>query len=156
MKYLALVIWVLYLFFIFILIPYGCKKIDSLLGWHLVLPSFLNIVGSMLIFMGLFLGFWCFLLFWIKGKGTPFFLYPPKELVTEGPYQFSRNPMTVGAWLIYIGEILLLDSLSLLFFFLIFVLPVSIIWIIKYEEPYLEKNYQEKYLNYKKTVRRWI
>jgi len=73
-------------------------------------------LGFILIFIGIFIGFWCLILFWIKGKGTPSFLYPPKELVTEGPYQFSRNPMTIGAWLIYGGEILVFKSLSLLIY----------------------------------------
>lgn len=64
--------------------------------------------------------------------------------------------MTIGAWLIYGGEILVFKSLSLLIFFLLFVIPISIIWIIKYEEPYLEKTFREKYLKYKANVRRWI
>lgn len=149
-------IWFLYLFFIFMVIPYGCMKIDFILGWHLSFPLFFDILGFILIFIGIFIGFWCLILFWIKGKGTPSFLYPPKELVTEGPYQFSRNPMTIGAWLIYGGEILVFKSLSLLIFFLLFVIPISIIWIIKYEELYLEKTFREKYLKYKANVRRWI
>lgn len=156
MKYIALVIWILYLFLIFVIIPYGCMQIDTFLGWQLSFPPLLEILGFILIFIGFLLGFWCFLLFWIKGKGTPSFLYPPRELVTEGPYQFSRNPMTIGAWLIYGGEILILKSLALLIFFLVFVIPISIAWVAKYEESYLEKTFKEKYLNYKDKVRRWV
>lgn len=156
MKYLALSIWILYLFFIFVVIPYGCIKVDNFLGWQLSFPPFLKILGFILILFGFLLGFWCFVLFWVKGKGTPLFLYPPKELVTEGPYQFSRNPMMLGAWLIYGGEVLILKSLALLIFFLLFVIPISILWVIKYEEPYLERTFKERYLTYKTKVRRWV
>lgn len=64
--------------------------------------------------------------------------------------------MTLGAWMIFAGEALIFESLSL-FLFLIFIgIPMGTLWIIKYEEPFLEKKFKNDYLNYKKTVPRWI
>lgn len=119
--------------------------------------SFLiKLFGILLIISGIILGTWCLIILWRKGEGTPSFLYPPKKLVTTGPYKYSRNPMTLGAWIIFIGEAIILQSISLFIFFLLIVIPVSIIWIIKYEEPFLEKNFGNLYKNYKKSVKRWI
>ncbi|PMP66579.1 MAG: hypothetical protein C0190_05330 [Thermodesulfobacterium geofontis] len=153
-KNLALLIWFIYLIFIFFLIPLFCKKFETLLIPQIILPNYVKLLGIVFIIFGFILGFWCFVVLWKQGEGTPSFLYPPKKLVTTGPYKYSRNPMTVGAWLIFIGESIFLQSPLLFMFFLFVVIPVSIIWIIKYEEPFLEKNFKNTYREYKNIVKK--
>jgi len=36
----------------------------------------------------------------VKGKGTPAPIDPPKELVVSGLYNYVRNPMYVGVFLV--------------------------------------------------------
>lgn len=78
-----------------------------------------------------------------------------KALVTQGPYRFSRNPMYLSMLIVLIGVALMLGSLSAL------VVPPIFIWLIttrfiQKEEAMLERRFGDRYLNYKKRVRRWI
>ncbi len=155
-RLVAFIIWCIYLFLIFIFIPFFCKKVDNFFIFQMEFSSLVKSLGILLILLGIILGMWCVIVLWKKGNGTPSFLYPPKKLVITGPYKYSRNPMTLAAWLIFIGESIILQSISLFIFFLFIVIPVSILWIIKYEEPFLEKNFGDLYRNYKKSVKRWI
>ncbi len=85
--------------------------------------------------------------------GRPF--EPSTALVEDGPFRFSRNPMYVGILLVLAGLFVLLGTLSPLlvipaFFGLIrtrFVVP---------EEAHMERHFGERYLDYKRRVRRWL
>lgn len=76
------------------------------------------------------------------------------ELVTNGPYNFSRNPQYVGFVILYSGLILATDSYyalvtGLAFILLVLLTPFS-------EEPWLEEQYGEEYLAYKERVPRFV
>jgi protein-S-isoprenylcysteine O-methyltransferase Ste14 len=77
------------------------------------------------------------------------------EIVTSGPYRFSRNP-------IYLGFVLLLIGFSFAFrtywgVLLSPVLTASLYQlVIKHEEAYLEKKFGDRYTSYKSRVRRWL
>lgn len=77
------------------------------------------------------------------------------EIVTSGPYRFSRNP-------IYLGFVCLLIGFPFIFsnywgLILSPVLMVSLFQlIIKHEETYLEKKFGDVYSSYKSRVRRWL
>jgi len=77
------------------------------------------------------------------------------QVVTSGPFQYTRNPMYLSLVLIYLGGMLL------------FRLPWALVWlaplilalhfgIILPEEKYLESKFGENYVAYKRQVRRWI
>jgi protein-S-isoprenylcysteine O-methyltransferase Ste14 len=77
------------------------------------------------------------------------------EIVTGGPYRFSRNP-------IYLGFVLLLIGFSLVFgtYWGLIASPVLIAslyqFVIKHEEAYLEKKFGDAYTGYKSRVGRWL
>ncbi len=76
------------------------------------------------------------------------------ELVTRGPYSFSRNPQYVGFVILYSGLILVTDSFyalvtGLAFILLVLLTPFS-------EEPWLEEQYGEEYMAYRESVSRFI
>jgi protein-S-isoprenylcysteine O-methyltransferase Ste14 len=80
---------------------------------------------------------------------------PATTLVTEGPFQVSRNPAYLGMAAVYTGLALLLNALLALV-----MLPV-VLWavtrmVIEREEPYLERRFGEEYRGYKGRVRRWL
>jgi protein-S-isoprenylcysteine O-methyltransferase Ste14 len=80
---------------------------------------------------------------------------PSPELIAQGPYRFTRNPMYVGLTLVTLGiglagarlGVLLLAPLALLAVHFAAVLP---------EERYLADKFGEPYLQYKTRVRRYL
>ncbi len=91
-----------------------------------------------------------------KRSGTPFDVRKPSTvIVTEGIYQFTRNPMYVSLVLAYLGIACWINSLWILLL-LGLVLAIVDQGIIKREEQYLERKFGEEYLRYKSKVRRWI
>ena len=91
-----------------------------------------------------------------KRAGTPVLPFEPSTaLVTDGLYRFSRNPMYVGLVLVLLGAAVLFGSLGALL-----TVPVFV-WIlqtrfIEGEERFLQEIFGERYLEYKKRVRRWL
>ncbi len=79
----------------------------------------------------------------------------PTSLVTEGPFHISRQPIYLGMIFILLGEAILLGSLITFIFPVIFMILMEKIFI-PVEEKNLETAFGEKYLDYKKKVRRWI
>ena len=77
------------------------------------------------------------------------------QIFKDGPFQFSRNPIYLAMFVLLIGVGLTLNS----FWFLCSGLVVAIMihyGVIIPEENYLEKEFGKDYLEYKKTVRRWL
>lgn len=80
---------------------------------------------------------------------------PATTVVAHGPFRLTRNPMYLSMAVIYLGGVLMLDSVWPLVLF-----PLTI-WVIRtriiaLEEAYLESKFGAIYLDYKKKVRRWL
>jgi protein-S-isoprenylcysteine O-methyltransferase Ste14 len=77
------------------------------------------------------------------------------QLVTHGPYRFTRNPMYTGLTLQYLGGSALLNSA-----WPIILLPVVLLVLIKTvilrEEMYLRGAFGVEYTGYVASVRRWL
>jgi hypothetical protein len=52
---------------------------------------------------GFALGLWTVRAQLDRGHGTPLPVMPTRQLLTDGPYRHSRNPMTLGAIVAYLG-----------------------------------------------------
>ena len=92
----------------------------------------------------------------LKVKGTPVPFNPPPTLVMTGPYQFIRNPMLTGVFLLLFGIGFAIKSLSLVVLFTpLFVL--ANVWELKeIEEPELVKRLGEDYVAYQKRTPMFI
>lgn len=115
-----------------------------------------NQVGYLFILMGLSFDVGS-LLYFFKAK-TTFSPLQPKQtssLVTKGTYQFTRNPMYVGLLLLLVGFACLKGSLVTFLLIPVFVMVLTTQQIIP-EEVILEKKFGQQYLDYKKSVRRWL
>jgi protein-S-isoprenylcysteine O-methyltransferase Ste14 len=105
--------------------------------------------------IGGFIDFICISLFIHRGQGTPAVFDPPVKFIAAGPYKYVRNPMYIGGFILLIGfgffhysiSILVL-SLILIFLFHLFVVFV--------EERGLLMRFGESYIEYKKSVNRWL
>jgi protein-S-isoprenylcysteine O-methyltransferase Ste14 len=77
------------------------------------------------------------------------------QLVTWGPYRFTRNPMYVGLTLAYLGESGILQHV-----WPIVLLPAVLMYVngtvIPLEESTLQEVFGDTYEHYRKRVRRWI
>lgn len=80
---------------------------------------------------------------------------PALTLVTDGPYQFTRNPIYLGGCIAFAGLGFLLSSPWVI----LMVVPVALVihfGVIKREEPYLEQRFGEPYRDYCRRVPRWL
>jgi protein-S-isoprenylcysteine O-methyltransferase Ste14 len=77
------------------------------------------------------------------------------QLVTWGPYRFSRNPMYVGLTLAYLGEAGILRQV-----WPVILLPLVVAYVnwvvIPVEEGKLNEVFGEEYEKYRARVRRWV
>lgn len=80
---------------------------------------------------------------------------PTSVLITTGFYRWSRNPIYVGFCLFNIGIGVALNSLWIVLSFIPGAILVYYIAIAR-EEAYLEREFGEEYLAYKRKVRRWL
>lgn len=80
---------------------------------------------------------------------------PPAELETSGPFRLSRHPMYLGMVLVLLGAAVLLGSLVTFIFPIAFVIAMNLMFI-PLEEKNAEEIFGEKYLGYKRKVRRWV
>ena len=111
------------------------------------------IAGMLLLAVGVFVLVWAVRTF-TRGGVDPRFK-PVGNLVTTGPFAYSRNPMYIAFTLIYLGISLLVNTAWSLFF----LLPVLITMhhgVIRREERYLTSRFGEEYQRYRAQVRRWV
>lgn len=79
----------------------------------------------------------------------------PDTLITGGPYTYSRNPMYVGWILIYLGVVVVVNSLWMFVLFSLVFVTTHFVDIPK-EERYLTEQFGEEYLDYQSRVRRYL
>jgi len=80
---------------------------------------------------------------------------PSTELVRDGPYRFTRNPIYLAFGMLYLGAALLFDSTYILAMLVVVLVLFDRLQIPR-EERYLEQKFGEEFKNYKSKVRRWI
>jgi protein-S-isoprenylcysteine O-methyltransferase Ste14 len=86
---------------------------------------------------------------------TPVNFAPSTCVIEEGVYNYSRNPMYVG-FVIFLTGCSILSGNILSFLCPAFFFGVLNWMFIPYEEEKMEIAFGEKYLEYKKRVRRWF
>ena len=77
------------------------------------------------------------------------------NLVTHGPFRYSRNPIYVSDWFVYAGAMLLLQTAwPLLLAPLVFLVMRYLV--IAHEETHLQARFGAEYRDYRMRVRRWL
>lgn len=97
----------------------------------------------------------CLWIFASVGQGTPGPWDAPRRFVAVGPYRWVRNPIYIGALLAVVGEAWLFLALPLL----VYAVGMAIsfhLFVMGYEEPTLRRRFGETYVEYLRTVPRWI
>lgn len=76
-------------------------------------------------------------------------------LITDGVFRLTRHPMYVGFVLILLGIAIFVGSLTPYVVVVVFPILMEIVFS-RIEERMLAETFGEKWVEYKKTVRRWI
>jgi len=104
LRFLLTPVGLVVFFGLLLLVVFGSLNMDRALGF----PKLLSgpegtLIGVVLLSLGLVIWAWCVVWF-SKAKGTPVPFNPPRELVTVGPYAWSRNPMLTVFFLLFVRD----------------------------------------------------
>ena len=129
---------------------------DRLLMLPPLLPAWpARVLSTVLAMPGSVMTLWCLWLF-LRSRGTPVPLNPPRELVTSGPYAYSRNPMLTGTLILLYSLAFALRSISMALVFLPLAFLLLAVEIRRVEEPELEMRFGQEYLRYRKATPMFI
>jgi protein-S-isoprenylcysteine O-methyltransferase Ste14 len=91
-----------------------------------------------------------------KQRGTTMHPFKePTQLVTNGAFRFSRNPMYLGFVSILLGMAILLQSLAPFAVAASFAILMGLLFI-RVEERNLQESFGEDWVRYKQRVRKWF
>lgn len=90
-----------------------------------------------------------------KSNQQPSVKAPTTTLITAGLYQYSRNPMYLGAALIHLGVGISTGSIWVLVTCILAITMVHFLAILP-EEAYLDRKFGAEYRTYQASVRRWL
>ena len=138
-----------------ILVGYGLERVIPLVAAPTVSSVVRYGVGGFIVATSVaVLGVWPTVLFQRSGQDPKPWTATP-EILIEGPYSFTRNPMYLMMVLVCVGFGIILASAWVL---LLSPLCGVIVYLIaiRHEEVYLEQKFGDGYRRYKQQVRRWI
>jgi protein-S-isoprenylcysteine O-methyltransferase Ste14 len=143
-------------FFFVILLPTGMRRAGDRLDRRLKLPRFcLPAIGKVLSLLlaagGLIFALWSIRDQFERGRGTPVPAMPTQELITDGPYAHSRNPMALGTLLLYLGMGLWSGSISMIALVLAF-FGLLLVYIKRVEEREMEARFGDAYRAYRRET----
>ncbi|HXX59332.1 MAG TPA: isoprenylcysteine carboxylmethyltransferase family protein [Dehalococcoidales bacterium] len=126
--------------------------IDRWWGLHLSVPAIpRSVLSIFFLLVGVLLVGWTILRFF-QAKGTPVPFNPPQKFVTDGLYNYVRNPMHLGWTFMLIGLGLAFASFTLLVIFTPGFFIIHFLYLRFIEEKELERKFGQSYLDYKKRV----
>src|SRR4030065_1821021 len=135
----------------FILIALG-SRIDQWLQRSPILYEPFNLIlGWMLIVAGWTFGFWSNYTQFTIGRGTPVPLMATQKLIIQPPYSYCRNPMALGAIVMYLGVAILFGSIGAVILVLLFT-SWLLIYIKRVEEKEMQSRFGQEYLAYKQQT----
>jgi protein-S-isoprenylcysteine O-methyltransferase Ste14 len=79
----------------------------------------------------------------------------PEQLVTTGPFSFSRNPIYLGMFGILLATAFLMQSMSALLIPVLFISIIQNTWI-PHEETKLSEKFSDEWGVYAANTKRWL
>jgi protein-S-isoprenylcysteine O-methyltransferase Ste14 len=129
-------------------------RIDFLLGIADFHSAVAQIAGCVLLITGFAIRVWATFLFYERHMAV-IKLAPQKQLITSGPYRFSRNPLYLGGNVfIFLGAVLFLGSPAGIVLTAVNIVAVD--FMIRREEGQLSQDFGEEWMSYRHRVRRWL
>ncbi len=120
--------------------------------WGRIRLGWLNqVLGPVLTIGRIALVIWSVLTQYINGNGTPAPMVATQKLVTQGPYFYTRNLMTLGALFLYSGIGIWMSS-GVLIILSVVVFSILLTFIYLHETRELVDRFGEEYLDYRKRT----
>ncbi len=130
----------------------GLDRLDELIGIpSLPLQSIRWVAGSALVIIGLILGLITINALRVFGKGANAVVLT-QQIVKVDLYNRTRNPMSLGYYLVCVGAGLLAGSTFVTLGALLVVIPTHIFFLKYFEELELELRFGATYLDYKRST----
>jgi protein-S-isoprenylcysteine O-methyltransferase Ste14 len=146
---------VLGFFVFFVVAPIALGIVGHLIAEYAIIrvPAILEMsLGVTGISVGLIFLLWSVSAFWFIGRGTPVPFASPTRLVTSGPFKYTRNPIKLGAILLYFGIGTICDQLMTGLIMLAIGLLLGAIYHKSVEEKELVIRFGKEYEEYRKRT----
>ena len=123
------------------------------------LPIFANgaigdVLGLVIALASAGLAFWAFRTM-VRAGEQPDPAAPTRTIVSQGPFARTRNPIYLSFALFVLGVACLANNLWMVLALGALMVYVDV-GIVRREERYLEQQFGDEYLEYKRSVRRWL
>lgn len=123
-------------------------------GEHAAAAIVWRVVGGSVFVAGVF-GYLCCAALFVQAQGTPAPVFPTKRAVVSGPYRINRNPMYTSVLAAVFGQAVFCQQWRLagygVFLFVCFHL-----FVLLYEEPTLQAQFDGEYEDFCRRVPRWV
>ncbi len=145
---------------VLVAVPYGFDRLAELLyaradhAWLVPGPT-QRIVAGIVAGAGFISYIICSNWLVIVGKGPFVEFDPPTKFVSSGPYRWMRNPVAVSLLITVLGEAVFFGSIGILALFLLGI-PLARFQVLRIEEPRLKARFGDSYVEYCRTVPRWL
>ncbi|HAH87912.1 MAG: isoprenylcysteine carboxylmethyltransferase family protein [Armatimonadota bacterium] len=133
------------------------RLLDEALGAEITPPdAVFAIAGAFFLTIGIFWVLWAYSYIHFAGRGSPieafgYALLPTEQLVTTGPYAYTRNPMLLGYLFVLLGIAFYANTISGLL--LIPAIGIfAVIYIAVFEEAALAGRFPGQYRAYRRRV----
>jgi protein-S-isoprenylcysteine O-methyltransferase Ste14 len=152
-RFVALLIEAIFfmVIFPFVLIVLG-SSLDQWLQWPRIRYEPVNLIlGWLFVVAGWLFSMWSIYAQFTLGRGTPVPLMATQKLIVQPPYTYCRNPMSLGAIVMYLGVAVLFGSIGAA---VLVVLGAA--WLLAYitrvEEKEMQLRFGQEYLEYKQRT----
>ena len=154
-RWVVPIYWAAGLLLVHAVLPWAISFLAPRLGWTSGSPGTTNLFALSLIVLGFLIVLWTMALHFVRAPQRVEFERTPTYVLTQGPYQFSRNPMYLGELVVWLGWVFFFGSVSVLIVFLLLVVLMNFRAVPR-EERELEARFGEAYIQYKVKVPRWF
>lgn len=136
-------------------LPWAVSLLTPRYGWTDNNSGVWNILGLLPVIAGCVVILWCWGLHLASYPVRVELALASNYLLTRGPYKFSRNPMYVATFALWLGWTLFYGSIAVLLLSVLGAAVYSLVFVPR-EEGALEARFGDSYLQYKNKVPRWL
>ena len=108
-------------------------------------------LGLPVLFSGWLFAIWSIYVQFTIGRGTPIPVMATQELIIQPPYAYTRNPMALGAIVMYTGVCILVGSIGSLLLVVIGAAAL-LTYIYRFEEQEMVLRFGDAYLAYRQQT----
>lgn len=137
-----------------LVIAFYLGDVDIALGLSLFQSVPVLLTGISLVVIGLVFRIWATVTFY-RHRLAVLRLTAQNQLISSGPYRFTRSPHYIGITLMFLGSAFIVGS----YVALVASVLLVVFWnrlLSKYEEPKLEQSFGKEYELFRNSVPRWF